>query len=319
MRRLTKAAGAWVLAVGAWTAACGPPAVDRAEPEDRRRPKVLVIGLDGVRVDVLRAARTPVIDGLIEQGTFSDSATTGHPTVSGPGWSSMLIGVWPEKHRVTGNDFTGNAYQDYPDFLTRLEGLAPELGTLAVLDWPPLGEAVDGGPLVSDRVDRKVLLQGREEDDGYREADSLAVEEAARELSGGDWDAAFVYLGNIDVVGHANGSLSDEYRAAIEQADRQVGRILEAVRSRPGYGSEDWLVLMSTDHGRSDDGSHGGESQQERTIFYLASGPSAVKGKPAVAPHIVDVAVTAMTHLGIRIEPEWKLDGRVVGLQSHGD
>ena len=55
--------------------------------------KVLLIGLDGVRVDILAAANTPNIDALIANGTFSDDAQTRPRTVSGPGWSSMLTGV----------------------------------------------------------------------------------------------------------------------------------------------------------------------------------------------------------------------------------
>ena len=62
--------------------------------------KVLLIGLDGVRVDILAQAHTPNIDALIANGTFSGEAQTRPPTVSGPGWSSMLTGVWGDKHKV---------------------------------------------------------------------------------------------------------------------------------------------------------------------------------------------------------------------------
>ncbi|CAM5353026.1 hypothetical protein SALBM311S_08742 [Streptomyces alboniger] len=46
---------------------------------------------------------------------------------SGPGWSSVLTGVWPDRHGVTGNDFTGADYLRYPDFLTRATTLRPGL------------------------------------------------------------------------------------------------------------------------------------------------------------------------------------------------
>lgn len=274
--------------------------------------KVLLIGLDGVRVDILAEAETPNIDALIANGTFSEWARTGTPTVSGPGWSSMLTGVWPEKHGVHGNDFAGNAYDKYPDFLTRLERIDPAFQTFAVVDWPPLGTERSGGPLLSRGIDVLRVLDGDEM--GYEVADSQSVAIAVNHLTSADPDAVFVYLGAIDVVGHATSSLAPEYRAAIERADGWVGELVRAVLARPTYDREDWLILMSTDHGRRDDGGHGGLSPNERTIFYLASGPSARKGTPVVPPGIVDVAVTALAHLGVEIDRSWGLDGRIVGL-----
>jgi len=282
--------------------------------QDTSVPKVLLIGLDGVRVDILAAAATPVIDSLIAGGFFSDSAITRQRTVSGPGWSSMLTGAGQDKHQVRNNDFRNNAYPSYPDFLTRLERLDTAYTTLAVVDWPPLGDTTDGGPLISDAVDTRILINGEEQ--GYELADSLSVVAAIDHLADPDLDAAFVYLGNIDVVGHETSSLSAEYRSAIEAADRQVGLLLEALRRRPAYAREDWLILLCTDHGRTDDGGHGGESPAEHNIFFLASGPSVRAGPIDGVPHIVDVAVTALAHLGIDIDPAWGLDGRAIGLRA---
>jgi hypothetical protein len=223
----------------------------------------------------------------------------------------MLIGVWPDKHGVHGNDFSSNRYGEYPDFLTRLESLDSNLGTYAVVDWPPLGTPADGGPLLSAAIDRIDFFDG--EMLGYRAADSLSVIAATEALEYTDVDAAFVYLGDIDVVGHETGSLSSEYRQAIERADAQVGMLLHAVEARRTYDREDWLILVSTDHGRTDAGGHGGDSDLESRIFLLASGPSVAQGTIAGGVGIVDVAVTALTHLGITIDSAWQLDGKPVG------
>ena len=280
--------------------------------ESTPRPKVLLIGLDGVRVDILAQANTPNIDALAEGGLFSDQAWTGEETVSGPGWSSMVIGVWADKHGVHNNDFRENVYLQYPDFLSRLEQVDSTFNTFAVLDWPPLGEPVDGGPLFSDAIDVKVTFDGEEM--GYDVADSLSVIAAVEHLTNADPDAAFVYIGYIDIVGHDTSSLDPLYLAAIEAADIQVGQLIAAVRDRASYRDENWLILMSTDHGRSDNGGHGGQSLEERTIFYLASAstPDSLPGidRPD-GPFVVDVAVTALDHLGVAIEPAWELDGTV--------
>ncbi len=283
--------------------------------EEPATKKVLLIGLDGIRVDILAEAHTPNIDRLIANGFFSDRAQTKVRTVSGPGWSSMLIGARTDKHLVNGNDFTGNDYATYPDFLTRLEQVNPEFNTFAVIDWAPLGTTASGGPLISDAIDEKLFFDPGGAD-GYGRTDSLSVAAAVERLANQDIDAAFVYIGNTDEVGHATNSYAPEYRTAIEAADVLVGTLIAAVEERSTYADEDWLILICTDHGRRDDGGHGGESEKERTIFFLASGPSSVKGSPDVAPNIVDVAVTALTHLGLEIDPAWSLDGRAVGLRQ---
>lgn len=278
------------------------------------RKKVLLIGLDGVRVDIMAAVQTPVIDSLAAAGFFSDEANTRVRTVSGPGWSSMTIGARTDKHLVDGNNFEGNDYATYPDFLTRIERERPELNTFAVLDWPPLGTTDSGGPLFSDAIDVRINFDG--EADGYRYADSLSVEAAVEHLRDTDIDAAFVYLGEIDVAAHETNSRSPQYKAAIEWADTRLNLLLQAVRERPTYEEEDWLILLSTDHGRNDAGGHGGNSPSETTIFFLASGPSVEPGTTYCPPDIVDVAVTALAHMGLGPDPAWNLDGQARGLRE---
>lgn len=300
-----------VLSAAGLVIACAPG--DTADvPLEAPRPKVLVIGLDGVRPDVLAEVPTPNIDALISDGFFADDARTGLPSVSGPGWSSLLNGVWPEKHGVTNNDFTGKRYDEYPDFLTRIEQVRPELNTFAVADWLPLVQAEDGMPTISSAVNVRHILDGYEH--GWAEADSMSTDLAVAHLRSADPDAMFVYLGNPDETSHHFGSIGAEYREAIARADAEVGRLVDAVRSRATYGEEDWLVVMSTDHGRTEDGGHGGDTPEERTIFVLVSGPSAVKGTASEPTFVVDVSVTALAHLGIAIDPAWNLDGRPVGL-----
>lgn len=273
----------------------------------RRTPKVLLIGIDGVRPDVLAEVPTPNLDALAETGLFIADARTTRPSVSGPAWSSMLTGVWPEKHGVTNNDFTGKQFEQYPDFLTRIEQVRPELSTVAIVDWAPLMRSDRGVPTISDAVDVRHELDGY--DLGWAQADARSVELAVQLLSGADPDAIFVYLGNPDETSHEHGSIGQEYRAAIELADRHVGQIVEALRARPSYQDEDWLILASTDHGRRSDGGHGGDSPQEMTIFVLASGNSTTAAVAPDSTFIVDVAVTALAHLGIEIQPAWRLDG----------
>lgn len=299
-----------------------PMAVSGQAQPQQRSPRVMLIGIDGVRPDVLRQVDTPRLDSLIRVGAYTDSAVTGLPTLSGPSWTSMLTGVWKEKHGIVSNDFPfpEHALDRYPDFLTRIEREAPRLRTFAAADWPPLiepqrrGEGPAVAPVLGTAIDARVSLDGGRI--GWALADERAVEAAEEELREHDPSALFVYLGNPDEVSHHTGSIEDEYRAAIARADRHVGRLVEAVRARPAYAREDWLILVSTDHGRLWYGGHGGESEEERTIFILVSGDAVLPGRIPGRPGIVDVAATALRHLGLGPRPEWELDGEPVGLRA---
>ncbi len=282
-------------------------------PVEERTPKLLLIGIDGVRVDVLAEVSTPNLDALASGGTFTGRTRTTTPSVSGPSWSSMLTGVWPEKHGVTDNEFGGRRYDEYPGFLTRIEVERPQLSTFAVVDWVPLMQLEGGSTAVGPEVDRRELLDGYEL--GWAQADAQATGLTVEHLSTADPDALFVYLGNPDETSHQSGSIGAEYREAIALSDQHVGRIVDAVRARPTFPGENWLVIVSTDHGRTSEGGHGGDSPVEMTTFILTSGPGAAVGAFDGESFIVDVAVTALTHLGIDIDPEWGLDGRAVGLR----
>lgn len=284
-----------------------------ASSQTDRTKKVLVIGIDGVRADVLGEVDAPNIDRLVAEGAFSADGRTTIPSVSGPAWSSMLIGVSPDKHGVFNNQFHENQYETYPDFLTRAEGLRPELETFVAADWLPLVTDDSGGPLISgDAIDEMIVHDGYEV--GWGEGDQLGVDAAIAALATSNPDAMFVYLGNPDETSHQAGSIGIEYRQAIELADRHVGQLIDAIQKRDTIEAEDWLVLISTDHGRRLDGGHGGRSAEEMTIFIVAHGPSVAAGTTMVSPRIEDVAVTALAHLGITIDPSWGLDGTALKL-----
>ena len=142
----------------------------------------------------------------------------------------------------------------------------------------------------------------------------MSVAAAVDAMADADLDAMFVYLGDIDVVGHEHGTLGPEYRAAIEWADTRVGLLVDALRARETFLEEDWLVIVSSDHGQTDAGTHGGESAIERTVFLIVSGGSAVAGTTSHEASVVDVAATALMHVGIAIDADWGVDGWPVGL-----
>lgn len=306
------------------------------------RRKVLVVGMDGLRFDRVRAVRPPVLTSLMATGAYGTSrlpygeaaaprtespgqvvpephaVPPGPPgagagaervirarTDSGPGWSSIASGVWPDKHGVVDNSFTGPCFTKYPDFLVRAKAARPDLVTTAMFSWAALDEHGAFGRT----IDHRLVL------DGYAltfaAADRRIAAEAGRHLATTGPDLAFVYLGDTDEVAHERGPLRPEYTTALLTQDADLGRFLAAIRARPAYPRERWTVLVTTDHGHVDAGGHGGTSDEERTVFVIANRLGEdLGGLPLQEPRLVDVGPTALAELGIPVEAGWDLDGR---------
>lgn len=262
--------------------------------------KVLVIGIDGAVLDRVKAANAPHLNGLMAQGLTARSTLYANPmaaTSSGPGWSTIATGVWPDKHGVKDNSFTGKNYTAHPDFLTRIENANPALNTYAAADWEPITSTDQNGPIFSAKVDKRLSLKG--DRDGYGSEDPKIAAAAATELRDQNPDAAFVYLGEIDHAGHTSGAASQEYLNAVARVDVLVGKLLTAVQNRPTYAQENWKVLVTTDHGHTNGGGHGGSTLAERGTFVIARGTGIPAGSVRDDVRLADVAATALAHVGV--------------------
>lgn len=283
--------------------------------------KVLVIGIDGCRPDALAAANTPHLKRLIDRGTYcvdtqilADRETPGD-TVSGPGWSNILTGVWPDKHGVIDNSFKGSNYDAYPHYFARIKQRRPEAVTGSFTTWPPIKDKILSAADVSrgfPEADAKKL-------DDYLIGDVQAAEACAEFITEKDPTAVMLYLGQVDETGHKHGfhPKVKEYVKAIETVDALIGTVLTAIEKRPQLAQEDWLVIVCTDHGGVGLNHGGGRKTPEiRDVFLIVSGASAKRQRYEEPTSQVDVVATALAHLGIELDPQWKLDGKVVGLRD---
>ncbi|KQO64435.1 alkaline phosphatase family protein [Curtobacterium sp. Leaf261] len=236
--------------------------------------KVMLIGIDGLRIDdALRPGAAPNLAALVAAGSMS-RLTMEVPTISGPGWSSLLTGATHAEHGVSDNTFSGHTLRANADFLSRAFFADQRRTTFAAADWPPLVDPAGPGPVIAFRDDQRrsgmhavVLRDG--ELRGYDAMDgeiTAAAELAIREAGP---DASFVYLGAVDEAGHLHGGASPEYAATVLQTDARLGRLLDAIRRRIAREDldEDWLVGVTTDHGHLDAGGHGGGDEVLRRSF----------------------------------------------------
>ncbi|MBU6342220.1 MAG: alkaline phosphatase family protein [Bacteroidetes bacterium] len=284
--------------------------------------KVLVIGIDGTRADALQTAKTPNIDALLNNAFYTFDSWHLDITVSGPSWSSIMTGVYHQKHGVTNNSYSGSNYNNYPYFPTRAKEYKPNLYCVQIAEWAPMSDDV-----YNDGWNLKLKVP-----DGQGTPTENA---AVTQLANPNLDVLFVYFDAVDLAGHSSGfnPANPSYIAAIENVDGHIGGILNALYARPNYANEDWLILITTDHGGIGTG-HGGNTNQERHIWWIASGnnvsPRQLTNRPdpgsyqisgvnqsvrRQSPVQADVAVTALHHLlyDLNFKPDtvskWNLDG----------
>ena len=280
-------------------AACLLPAlvaVPAAAVDAPSSVKTLVVGIDGAAFDFLAGADMPNLDALMARGMVSSSNLYASPragTISGPGWSTIATGVWPDKHNVVDNNFSAPRFDQYPDYLTRIEAAKPDRSTAVVATWAPIATTVFGGA-----VDSRVQ--------GGNDVGTTA--QAVQTIAGGA-DDVFVHLDEVDGAGHSVGTNGAAYARALAKADGELGQILAAVDARPA--GEDWTIIVTADHGHTPTGGHGGNSAAERKVFVIAAGPGIEPGVRHDVK-ISDVAPTVLSAVGIAADPAWKLDGTAV-------
>ncbi len=285
------------------------------EPAKVRR--VLYVGIDGTRFDALEKAATPNLDRLMKNGSFTKTCLVlgeryrKNDTVSGPGWSTIYTGVWADKHGVQDNSFKGANYKDYPHFFARIRAAEPQARLVSFVTWKPIQEKIVSAANVNEVWEDSTRV--------WHTFDEGCTAAVVKELQEQNPLAVAYYLGNVDETGHKFGFHPSvpQYVAAIEKADHHLGEVLTALEARENYEKEDWLVVVTTDHGGKGTGNGGGHNTPEiLNGFLIVSGDAAEKGEFKEQIYLVDAVPTLLTFLGIKPDDAWKLDGRAVGLKK---
>lgn len=268
--------------------------------------KVLLIGIDGCRSDALQAANTPSLDQLIANSRHSWTLDRGNTdTWSGAGWSTMLTGVWPAKHGVKDNWYVGKNYGEYPHFLCRVKETSDCFKTASIVHYTAINDEIVA-PCNADEL--------RDYD-----KDANVTEAVTNYLNDCNMDVIFAHFDGVDHAGHSRGFHPSipQYIDAIEAVDADLKPILDAVYEREANHNEDWLIIVSTDHGGTIEGGHGGEDNNvdvTRVFGIFRTKNTANPGGLRYSPELVDVVPTIFNHLGIPINSTWNLDGVGVAL-----
>ncbi len=277
--------------------------------------KAVMILLDGIPTDVIQRVNTPNMDEIASRGGFAKAYVGGlkggfseTPTVSAPGYMNMITGVWAHKHNVRDNAVKTPNY-NYWNIFRIAETVKPAMKTAIFSTWEDnrtklIGEGkdeagsikldytFDGFELDTNRfphtADRKFIF----------DIDELVSTEAARYIEEEGPDLSWVYLEFTDDMGHKFGD-SPEMDDAVMKADVQVGRVWKAIKKREALG-EDWMIVITTDHGRkpSDGKGHGGQSDRERSTW-ICTNSDDLNESFGQEPGIVDIMPSLLAHLNI--------------------
>lgn len=303
----------------------------------QKEPKVLFIGIDGVRYDALKQANTPNIDDLSKNGLFTYDSWHCGITSSGASWSSMMTGVWEQKHKVTSNSYNNADFATYPYFPNRAKECDPSLKAVEIITWDPMND-----PTNSNNGAGYVYNSGFDQSIDAGTHSQGAVTAATKiQMQDADLDILFIHYDEVDATGHGSGfdPNNPAYINVIQQVDKEIGEVVAALKARPTYAQEDWMILLTTDHGGVGTG-HGGNTNTERHIWWIASGDNVpnmeitgddpgsyqMSSNPVDAtklkatPVLTDIAVTALAHVlkynttstcsDPETNPNWKLDGK---------
>ncbi len=289
--------------------------------------KAVIIIVDGIPKDVIERLQVPVIYDIARNGAFGASFVGGEvgmynqtPTISAVGYNTMLTGVWANKHNVFGNTNLSPNYNYWSIF--RIAKAQPKPLTTAIFSsWTDnrtvlLGEGKpETGNLKIDYVRDgydldKENFPDKEKDlhvFDYDERVSIEAEKCIRENAP---DLSWVYLWYTDDASHiyGNGSYFDEY---ILKAGEQIDRVWKAVQYRQKNFGEDWMIIVTTDHGRTVNGhGHGGQSARERATWIATNQKVNKRFKDGKAA-MTDINPTVCEFLGMAVPEQvaWERDG----------
>lgn len=269
-----------------------------------RKPKALLIMLDGARADALAAARMPAVSSLRDGSwapgykgawtLFGQNVPDARPS-SAANHTAIFTAVNAEKSRVFNNGQTKDGkYAEWPTWLKRVTDAVPGTKGLFIFSWGE-GKQYPSSPNVR-------FIHDSDANNGKNLAKILAAPDAP--------DAIQYFIDLPDHGGHSAGfyPFSREYLHALYTSDTYIAAALAAIRSRPTFKDEDWLVMVTADHGGYAR-SHGMWGGQASTIPLVLSGRNTPAGRLPGAPRHYDLTATALAHFGLN-PAALKLDGR---------
>ena len=250
--------------------------------------KVYLILADGMRPDGMLQCGHPLVKQLMQAGASSLTARTVMPSVTLPCHMSLFHSVGPERHGVTTNLFTPQV-RPVKGLFDRLSEFKKKCAFY--YNWGELRDLHQPGSVVDAR-----FVQG--DNYTYEAASEELTEMTVQAMKKGVHDFTFLYLGEVDDIGHRYGWMGEEYLQAIRHSFDCIARVYAAM------DKED-LLIVTADHG-GHQRSHGTDCPEDMTIPVLAVGGPFAPGSTLPETRIIDLAPTIARFLGVPADADWE-------------
>lgn len=300
-----------------------------ARQSSAKTRKAVFVIVDGVAADVIEKQPTPNLDAIAHVGGYTRASVGGEkggysqtPTISAVGYNSILTGTWVNKHNVWGNDIQAPNYS-YPTIFRFFKTAYPKRRTAIFSSWLDNRTKLVGDNLAAtgsipidihyDGLELDTAKFPHDADKKYiSDIDASVTQRAAQSIRSQAPDLSWVYLEYTDDMGHRFGD-SPQFLQAVAQADGQVGQIWRAIQYRQQLFDEEWLLIVTTDHGRdaATGRDHGGQSDRERSSWIVTNARGLNTAFAAPQASIVDIMPTLSRFLDVKvpIKQQAEVDG----------